>query len=86
MEELSIGALWADESRADFRIEVRDAQRRGKDIAKIHKQFTLMQKHQPDKTVEGIAWNFESMPEANEPVDIAVRLEWNTWNNVRLLE
>ena len=52
-------------------------------FAKIHKQFTLMQKHQPEKTIEGIAWNFESMPEANEPVDLAVRLEWNTWNNVK---
>ena len=52
-------------------------------FAKVHKQFILMQKHQPEKTIEGIAWNFESMPEANEPVDIAVRLEWNTWNNVK---
>ena len=42
-----------------------------------------MQKHQPEKTIKGIAWNFESMPEANEPVDIALRLEWNTWNNVK---
>ena len=52
-------------------------------FAKIHKQFTLMQKHQPEKTIKGIAWNFESMPEANEPVDIVLRLEWDTWNNVK---
>ena len=28
-----------------------------------------------------VAWNFKNMPEANELVDLAVRLEWDTWNN-----
>lgn len=50
-------------------------------FAHVHKRFILIQKDVSEKMVEGIAWNFENMPEANELVDLAVRLEWNTWNN-----
>ena len=52
-----------------------------KTFANIHKRFVLIKKGEPEKIIEGIAWNFEIMPKANEPVDLAVRLEWNTWNN-----
>jgi len=52
-----------------------------KAFANVHKRFTLTQKGKLEKVVEGIAWNFKNMPEANELVDLAVRLEWNTWNN-----
>ena len=51
-----------------------------KTFANVHKRFTLTQKGKLEKVVEGIAWNFKNMPEANELVDLAVRLEWNTWN------
>lgn len=52
-----------------------------KTFAKIHKRFILTHNEQREKMIEGIAWNFNNMPNANEPVDLAVRLEWNTWNN-----
>ena len=52
-----------------------------KTFANVHKRFVLIKKGEPEKMIEGIAWNFEIMPKANEPVDLAVRLEWNTWNN-----
>lgn len=52
-----------------------------KTFANTHKRFALIKEGQPGKIVEGIAWNYENMPEANQPVDLAVRLEWNTWNN-----
>lgn len=50
-------------------------------FANVHKKFSLIKEGQPEKWIEGIAWNFENMPEANQPLDLAVRLEWNTWNN-----
>ena len=52
-----------------------------KTFANIHKRFILTHNEQRGKMIEGIAWNFKNMPSANEPVDLAVRLEWNTWNN-----
>lgn len=52
-----------------------------KTFANIHKRFTLIEKGKPEKRIEGIAWNYENMPEAHEPVDLAVRFERNTWNN-----
>lgn len=50
-------------------------------FANVHKRFSLIKEGQPEKWIEGIAWNFDSMPNANQPLDLAVRLEWNTWNN-----
>lgn len=52
-----------------------------KTFANVHKRFILTHNKQRGKMIEGIAWNFKNMPSANEPVDLAVRLEWNTWNN-----
>ena len=52
-----------------------------KTFANVHKRFILTHNEQRGKMIEGIAWNFKNMPSANEPVDLAVRLEWNTWNN-----
>ena len=55
-------------------------------FANVHKRFSLIKEVQPEKWIEGIAWNFDSMPNANQPLDLAVRLEWNIWNNKKTIQ
>ena len=54
-------------------------------FGKTHKKFVLTQAGQRDREVEGIAWNAKALPEPNQPVDLAVRIESHTWNNKKSL-
>ncbi|MAV39763.1 MAG: single-stranded-DNA-specific exonuclease RecJ [Puniceicoccaceae bacterium] len=54
-------------------------------FGKKHKKFILTQEGQMDKEVEGIAWNANALPEPNQEVDLAVRIETHTWNNQKSL-
>lgn len=54
-------------------------------LGKTHKKFVLTHEAQRDREVEGIAWNAEALPEPNQPVDLAVRIESHTWNNKKSL-
>ena len=35
------------------------------------------------KSIAGVAWQMQSVPEAGQPIDLAVRFSWNYWRNRR---
>ena len=49
-----------------------------------HFQFSI---HNGSYPVSGIAWRMaDNIPPENEDIDIAFRLQWNTWNQKRRLQ
>ena len=57
-------------------------------FAKVHKKFFVSKRGQNINKIQTISWNSERLPKVNQTVELAIRIESNTWNNqnsIRLL-